>query len=189
MTEIEKSRIICVLICVAALTTITVAQKVKVGYDSSVDFSKYKSYAWAQSATPPTQPLLYATVVECIDHELSSKGLRQVNTNGDLTLVGAGGVEYGNNMSGWAPIITTFSGLPPGMNATMWIGAEGPSALMVSSVPQGTLALEFLDRSANKVIWTGTVSQKLDTEQTSESLDLLKNAIIKLLKKFPPRSR
>jgi hypothetical protein len=73
------------------------------------------------------------------------------------------------------------------MNATMWTGAEGPAALMAPYVPQGTLALEFVDRSANKVIWTGTVSQKLGGGQKT-SLDLLKKAIIKLLRQYPPKT-
>jgi NADPH:quinone reductase-like Zn-dependent oxidoreductase len=178
---------VCVL-CVVMLVSAAPAQKVKVGYDKSVDFSKYNTYAWAEPAFPPTRPLLYATVVDSIDEELSARGWQKVGKDGDLTLIGAGGIDYGNNIAAGTPIIANFSGPPPGMNATMWTGAEGPSALMSPYVPQGTLALEFVDRKSNKVVWTGTVSQKLDIEQKNKSLELAHRAVVKLLKKFPART-
>ena len=189
LREFYHKRTTYAFLSVAILITATMGQKVKVGYDASSDFSKYKTYVWAEPALPPSQPALYSIVVESIDTELSSKGLQKVAKDGDLTLMGAGGVEYGNNTTGGAPIVTTFSGLPPGMNATMWTGAEGPAALMASYVPQGTLALEFVDRRANKVIWTGTVSQKLEIGHNNKSLDLLKKSIIKLLRQYPPKNR
>ena len=174
------------LLSVATLGSLAVAQKVKIGYDKSVDFSKYKTYTLAAPAMPPTRPLLYATVVDSIDGELSSKGLQKVEKDGDLTLIPAGGIEYGNNIAAGSPIIGTFSSPPPAMNATMWTGAEGPSALQGPMVPQGTLVLEFVDREASKVIWTGSVSQKLDIEKKNKSLELVGKAVVKLLKKFPP---
>jgi hypothetical protein len=62
-------------LCLAAFSSLVLAQKVKVGYDKSAEFSKYKTYSWATPATPPTRPLLYAEVVNSIDGELNSKGL------------------------------------------------------------------------------------------------------------------
>jgi hypothetical protein len=55
-------------------------------------------------------------------------------------------------------------------------------------VPQGTLVLELVDRSTNNVVWTGSVSQKLDIEKKDKSLELVGKAVVKLLKEFPPRS-
>jgi hypothetical protein len=45
------------------------AQKVKVGYDKSVDFSRFNTYTWVEPATPPQRPLLYSTVVSAVDYE------------------------------------------------------------------------------------------------------------------------
>jgi Domain of unknown function (DUF4136) len=178
---------LCIL-CVAVLGSFAFAQKVKTGYDKSADFSKYKTYTWTAPGMPPTRPLLYATVVDAIDGELSSKGLQKVDKDGDLTLIPAGGIEYGNNIAAGSPIIGTYSGAPPAMNATMWTGATGPSALQGPYVPQGTLVLEFVDRMAGKVIWTGSVSQKLDIEKKNKSLELVGKAVVKLLKQFPPKT-
>jgi len=172
---------------VLAFVTSGFAQKVKVGYDKSADFSKYKTYTWAKPQNPVTRPLLYDTVVGTIDDELKAKGLERVETNGDLTLIAAGGIEYGSNLAAGTPILPVYGGPPPDINATMWTGGN-PSAVTAGPlVAQGTLVLEFVDRGENKVIWSGNVRQNLDPEQKNKSLDLVGKAIVKLLKGFPPK--
>jgi hypothetical protein len=172
---------------VVGLTTFASAQKVKVGYDKSADFSKYKTYTWAKLETPPTRPLLYASVVGTINSELKSKGFERIEQNGDLTLNAAGGVDFGSSTIAGTPILPIYGGAPPSMNATMWTGANGSAATMSPLVAQGTLVLQFVDRDGNKVIWSGTVVQKLDNERKKKSLDLVDKAIVKLLKEFPPK--
>ena len=165
------------------------AQKVSVGYDKSADFTKYKSYTWAQPTAPPTRPMLYATIIGAIDYELEGKGLTRTETNGDLVLVPGGGMEFGINNAVGTPIMATYGGPPAAMDATMWAGAAGPSNLMAPYVPEGSLMLNVVDRNANKVVWTGTVKEKLDMENKKKSLKVIDKAIVKLLKDFPPRTK
>ena len=86
-----------------------------------------------------------------------------------------------------APILPIYGGQPASMNATMWTGADGSAVAAGPFVGQGTLVLQFVDRGENKVIWSGTVAQKLDPENKKKSLDLVDKAIVKLLKEFPPK--
>jgi hypothetical protein len=174
-------------LCLGALTTVAFAQKVKVGYDKSVDFAKYRTYTWTEPAMPPTRPLLYATLVSSIDGALASKGFQRVKNDGDLLLAPAGGVGFATVVSSAAPQVSTFSGPPPAMNSTMWTGPQGPGQLM-PAVPDGTLEVQFIDRIANQVVWSGTVAQKLDIEKKQKSLELASKAAAKLLKQFPPKS-
>lgn len=171
------------------LATNVFAQKVKVGYDRSVDFSRYKSYTLAEPSVQPTRPLLYASIVGSIDHELKSKGFARAPSEGDLILVPAGGTEFGLNQAAGTPIFQTYSGPRPALDATMWTGAEGFSASTAMYVPEGALELEFIDRSANKVVWSGTVTVKLDVERKTKSLELIDKSIVKLLKGFPPENK
>jgi hypothetical protein len=177
------------LVIAAVLTTGAFAQKVSVGYDKSADFVKYASYTWAEPATPPTRPLLYMSVVDSIDYELKSKGLARTESNGDLILIPAGGVEIGLGYAAGTPFISTYSGPPVAINSTMWTGAGGPSSLTAIYVHEGALMLTFVDRSTNKVIWSGTVTQKLEMENKKKSLSLVNKAIGKLLKEFPPKKK
>ncbi|HEY7353055.1 MAG TPA: DUF4136 domain-containing protein [Terriglobales bacterium] len=171
---------------VAALTTSASAQKVKVGYDKSVDFSKYKTYTLAEPAMPPTRPTLYAMVISSIDTQLGSKGLERVDKDGDLTLNASGGIDFGIAVSGGTPALSSYGGGPPSMNSTMWAGA-GAGELM-PAVPDASLHLQFVDRNENRIVWSGTVTQALDTEQKEKSLKLASKAVAKLLKRFPPKS-
>jgi Domain of unknown function (DUF4136) len=169
------------------LTASAFAQKVKVGYDKSADFSKYKSYTWAAPSTPSSRPLLREMVIGSVDHQLKSRGLARAENNGDLILIGTGGMEYGVNQAAGTPILPTYGGPPPTLDATMWAGATGASVLMAPYVPEGTLILEFVDRGTNKVVWGGTLTQKLDVEQKQKSLELIDKGIAKLVKQFPPK--
>lgn len=164
------------------------AQKVKVGYDKSVEFSKYRTYSWARPSAPPLRPYLYATVIGAIESELAGKGLQLIEKDADLILMAAGGVDFGNSMLASAPVMPVYGGPPPAINSTMWSGAQGPSALTSPYVTEGMLILEFVDRETNKVIWAGRVQQKLDVEKKQKSLELADKAVVKLLKQFPPKA-
>jgi Domain of unknown function (DUF4136) len=171
----------------AISSSLCLAQKVKIGYDKSVNFSNYKTYKWEEPAIPVTRPRLFATIIGWVEGELYSKGLSRVDENADLILIPAGGIGFATVFSGGRPLSPTFSGPSPAINATVWTGAEGAGQLM-PAVPEGTLVLEFVDRSTNIVVWAGTVTEKLDIENKTKSLELAGKAVAKLLKQFPPKT-
>jgi hypothetical protein len=162
------------------------AQKVKVGYDKSVDFSKFKTYTRLEPSMPPTRPVLYTFVVNSIDSELSAKGLHRIDKGGDLTLEVAGGVDYGIGVASGPPLTSSYSGPAPAINSTMWTGANGGQGELMPAVPEAGLQLQFVDRTANEIVWSGTVTQALDQEDKGKSLELASKAVTKLLKRFPP---
>ena len=49
--------------------------------------------------------------------------------------------------------------------------------------------LTLVDRVSNKVVWTGTVTEKLDIENKQKSLERIDKAVVKLLKQFPPKKQ
>jgi hypothetical protein len=186
--NLNLNQLLVSLVIAAALAPSAFAQKVSVGYDKSADFSKYASYTWAEPATPPARPVLYLSIVGSIDHELKAKGLTRTESNGDLILIPAGGVEIGLSYAAGTPVISSYSGPPLAINATMWTGAGGPSSLTAIYVSEGALMLSFVDRSTSKVIWSGTVTQKLDMHN-KKYLSLVDKATVKLLKEFPPKKK
>src|SRR5215467_4195314 len=104
------------------------AQKIKVGYDKGTDFSKFKTYSWAEPAMPPVRPALYEAVMGQVELQLESKGLTKVTKDGDLTLTPSGGVDYGFAGVASTPIAPTYNGPPASLNGGMWTGATGPSS-------------------------------------------------------------
>lgn len=184
-----SSRIFVTVICAMLIGTLAIAQKVNVGYDKSADFSRYRSYTWLEPGTQPSRPVLYAMIVGSIDHELKSKGLQRIDHDGDLILVPEGGIEFGLSSSLSSPILPTYNGPPPAMDATMWTGSSASVGSSAVYVPQGSLAVNFVDRSTNKVVWSGSVKVGLDIERKKKSLEKVDAAIAKMLKNFPPRRK
>jgi hypothetical protein len=163
-----------VLMAVAFITS-GFAQKIRIGYDKSADFSKYKTYTWANPDAPVQRPLLYENIVSQIDDELNAKGFQRTQKDGDLTLVAAGGIGFGYNQ-------------PPAfeMEAAYWSGREDLGVLTAPMVGEGTLILEFIDRRKNKMIWRGTAKEKLDSSVV-KSLPRIEKTVSKLLKEYPPK--
>ena len=65
------------------------------------------------SRRAPKRPLLYASIVGSIDHELKAKGLKRMDNNGDLILIPAGGMEFGLSSAAGTPIMPSYGGAPP----------------------------------------------------------------------------
>jgi hypothetical protein len=180
-----KTTLHILLLAVISLgTTNAFAQKIKVGYDKGTDFSKFRTYTWAEPAMPAARPVLFEAVVARADVELQSKGLSRVPSGGDLTIMPSGGVDFGIAGEATTPYSPTYGGPPPALNGTMWTGSSGPSGAG-TYVAEGTLVLTFVDRGSNTVVWSGSVKQKLDQQKKNKSLELADKAIIKLLKEFP----
>ena len=172
---------------VAVFSSSLSAQKVKTGYDKGVDFKKFKTYSWSAPEMPVTRPVLYAAIMGWVDTELKAKGLTRVEKDGELVLIPASGTEFAVNMVAGTPILPTYGGQPPSIDATRWTGAAGAAYTAAGPyVPEGMLALSFVDRASNKIIWNGTVKEKLDIENKQKSLDHIHKAVMKLIKKFPP---
>ena len=178
------------LVCVGTflifLMPAVLAQKIKIGYDKSVDFSKYKTYSTHTAGKPEERPLLYSTISNSIYQTMKSKNFEQVPNGGDLFLICNGGFDIASNAKAGAPILPTYDGPPLAYDATMWTGAQGSANGSSVSVPQGTLILTFADPNTHKVIWSGSVMLNLDIEQKDESLKRIDRATAKLLSKFPP---
>ena len=182
----SRNRLFIVVAFVIAFGASLAAQKVKVGYDKSVDFSRFKTYTRIEPSTPPTRPVLYTFVVNSIDSQLSAKGLRRIDKDGDLILELAGGVDYGIAVASGPPLTSSYSGPAPAINSTMWTGANGGQGELMPAEPEASLQLQFIDRAANEIVWSGTVTQALDQQDKGKSLELASKAVTKLLKRFPP---
>ena len=161
------------------------AQKVKVGFDKTVNFSKYKSYTWQEPGIK-SRPFLYTTVAGSIRNDLESKGLARMEKDGDLTVLANGGLGFRLSGSG----VTDDSCQnckKPLADPMEWTGKTAPPGASGAPLPEGTLELQLVDRASNKVVWSGTVTQKFNPEKQKQALERAANAIKKLLMEFPPK--
>jgi Domain of unknown function (DUF4136) len=184
-----RSRGICVRVAFAAtlfLLAVGAAwgQKVKVGYDKSADFSKYKTYSWIPRTAPSTNPLLATLIDNNIDYQLNQKGLSKVDSNPDLLVKSYGGAE--DVKGGWAPQdpnYTASGGAPmPGDN--MWEGSL--PATPVPQVIEGSITVDLVDAKQKHLVWRATATGKMDYDKRSKLLDQANKAVSEMFKKYPP---
>src|SRR3954451_18401768 len=110
MRSLRKAVLATSMLAIAA--TSLSAQKVKIGYDKSVDFQKYSTYVWAKLSTQPARPMLVASVIGAVDNELKSKNLQRRDDAADLIVVPAGGHDFGLNVAADTPVMPGYSGPP-----------------------------------------------------------------------------
>lgn len=177
-----------ILLAAAMLSTGCVAQKVKVGHDKGVDFSRYKTYTFTEPETTG-RPILYMTVVSTIRSELEARGLVSAPNDGDLTVLANGSFNYGLNSDAGFTSDSCANCKAPLRDPMEWTGQAAPPGVSGSPLPQGVLELRFVDRAKNKLVWDGTVMQKLDPEKKQKSLEKAQAAIKKLLADFPPKNK
>jgi hypothetical protein len=161
------------------------AQKVKVGYDKSADFSQFKTYAWQERRTPATRPLVAAAIQLDIDAALSDKGLRKIDASSgpDLLIVCTGGMDAQSSASAQDPGYTATGGFPL-PNATMWSGSLPANA--GQQVLKGALTVDVVDIRRQQLVWRGTAKANLDSQDQSKVFDQADKVVTEMFKQYPP---
>ncbi len=76
-------------LCFGALTPVVLAQSVKTDYVRSVDFSRYRTYAWKSGHALGGSEILPLELIEkyvrpVVTRELNAKGMKEVAENPDV---------------------------------------------------------------------------------------------------------
>jgi hypothetical protein len=186
-TEVtDQARKFQAFLVIALLSVPCFAQKIEVGHDKSTDFSRYKSFTLHVPETSGT-PFLYMTVVSTITTEIESKGLAKMESNGDLEVRAIGSFDYGSGGPLTADACQNCKA--PLVDPMEWTGKMAAPGLSSTPLPKGVLELVFVDPATNKVVWAGTVAQKLDPEKKQKSLEKAQAAVKKLLMNYPPTGK
>lgn len=161
------------LIGIASATIIT-------DYDHHANFSNYKTYSWASVET--ANAMWDQRVKDAISGQLAAKGLKEVESGGDLVVhaVGITRLEQDVNVNGSA-----WGGGPWGG----WGGgpAFGNATATKSTYAIGTLMIEISDPNSKRMVWWGLSDQSLPTNSEKAAKNLDKD-LAKMFKKFPPGS-
>ena len=169
-----------ILILIALLAVTVNAQKVKVSSDPACDFSRYKTYAWDEGTL--ANPLIKQYIVTAVDKEMSTKGLRKVESEPDLLLTTLTATVSDLTMTNpsWAP----------GLNS---IATGIPASSQSWPVTKGTLVIDISDAKTKNGVWRGTASHTLENGPTGDRVRDAKQvekpinkAVQKMFKKFPP---
>jgi uncharacterized protein DUF4136 len=162
------------------LSTIVLAKDVNYDFDRAVNFSKFKSYAWV-AGTNVKDDLNHKRIVNAVDTQLASKGLKKVGTdeNPDVLVAYHASVnrdlEINAFSSGWGPF---------------GIGGNRSGSARTSEIFVGTLVVDMMDPATRIVVWRGNASRDLDPNANPEKRDKnINKAIGKLFENYPPKTK
>ena len=178
---------ITVLLVMAMLCATASAEKIRVHYDKSVDFAKYKTYGWAPVGAV-AHPMLALDIVGAVDQEMAARGLTKVPSNPDLLVQIYGAVDTEVSMTSNNPIYNATGGIPPfdpsmtsPGDSLYWDGYYGNSTVVVHP---GQLIIDIIDAKAKKLIWRGMGSEAI-SNNPDKLMDEANSTVSKLFKEYP----
>ena len=164
------------------------AEKIRVHYDKSIDFSKYKTYGWAPHGAV-AHPMLALDIVGAVEDEMNARGLTKVPANPDLLIQIYGAVDSEVSMTSNNPIYNATGGIPPfdpsmssPGNSLYWDGYYGNSTVVVHP---GQLIVDLIDEKAKKLVWRGVGSEAISPNNPDKLMSEANSTISKLFKDYP----
>jgi Domain of unknown function (DUF4136) len=161
------------------VTVAAFAQDVQFDYDRSTNFTAFKTYQWIDMK--PVQvgdQLLDSDIKRAVDAQLAAKGLRRVESEGDLLVGYQAAISQEKQ----------FDGVPSG---PPWWGnwGWGNTRVTTSTIDVGKLVIGLFDPAKKQLVWRGSASKTLDIMQDPDkNYRTLEKAMAKLFKNYPPGS-
>jgi hypothetical protein len=158
------------LVCLAVAAF---AQEVQFDYDRSANFSTYKTYQWVEQQTGLAgNQLMDQNIKRAVDQQLVGKGLRRVETGGDLQVRYQGSISQEKQFDGF------------GSGPRWW----GNTRVTSSTIEVGKLVIELFDPATRQLVWRGSAAKTLDIKKDPDkNYRNLEKAMAKLFKNYPPR--
>ena len=183
--------VIATLLVTLGLYASAAAEKIRVHYDKSIDFAKYKTYGWAPVGAV-AHPMLALDIVGAVDQEMAARGLTKVRSNPDLLVQMYGAVDTEVSMTSNNPIYNATGGIPPfdpsmtsPGDSLYWDGFYGNSTVVVHP---GQLIIDIIDAKGKKLIWRGMGSEAISSNP-DKLMEEANSTISKLFKEYPVKKQ
>lgn len=175
------------LVLVAGLCVGAHGQKINVTYDKQLNFSQFKTFAWAPHGAV-AHPMLAANVVGAIEQELKTRGLQKVtvNDNPGLIIQVYGSVDQDSTFYSNDPLYNATGGIPPfdpSFSGSMLTGMYGNTTV---TIHKGQLVVDLL--ANKKLVWRGMSQQNLAVNNPNKLIDQVNTAISKMFKQYPVKA-
>lgn len=154
------------------------AGKVQSIVGQNAEFSRYKTYQWlptrilTKTGVVEDEPSTTPVVKDAINRQLAAKGLREVNTGGDLQV---------------ATVILTES--TPQLEALIFSGVQQydwgqPIATVGRYNKQGTLVVNLIDAKTTETAFAGMATKSIDNKPGA-GIKKIPQAVADVFKKYP----
>jgi hypothetical protein len=170
--KIHKTILLSVAMMMLA-SVVSVAQQVKTDYDRNVNFNQFKTYSWSNVKTK--DPLQVDRIKSAVNSSLTAKGLTQVDSGGDLSIVA---MEITRNQQ---TLNTFYDG---GLGGWRW-GGFGNATTTTETYKVGTLVVDLFDTQSKELVFRGSSSDTLSSN-SDKNIKTLNKGVDKMFKHFPP---
>jgi hypothetical protein len=157
------------------------AQKVQIDYDKTVDFSKYETFAWDETAgtsLAEASPLMHSRLKNAIEDEFGKAGVTEVEPGENPDFY----ITYHTNTKDQVRYNTVDYGYRRGPG-WYWGGGFGHSATSAYTYSKGTLVIDIWDAHTENLVWRG-VSTATVPENPEKAARLIDSSVSKLAKKW-----
>ena len=153
-------------------------------YDTTIDFSGYQTFDWAErassqsnlDATGAADGLLDQRIRNAVNQILPSRGLNRDEANPDLLVVYHVGIQDKVQVTDW------------GYSYSRYYWGMGTRDIDVYEYQQGTLIIDLVDNQAKTLVWRGTGTKTIGSSSTSpeQQQKNINDAVGKILSQYPP---
>ena len=147
-------------------------------HGANADFAAYATYEWMESNDVPQIPEIRRYLIDQIEAQLGSAGLKKVETDGDLKVgIRMGATIESTSSSAYATPETWSIGFP----------LRGDR-----SITETTMIVDVIDAAANHAIWQGFAAKtfhdqdRMDYGRLRKKVDKLVSA---MFRDFPPKPK
>jgi hypothetical protein len=161
------------LVLLAACSTVSTS----FDYDTSFDFSKLKSYRWADvPSKADANPFAVQRANAAVETQLKAKGYVPATGTPDF-------------------LVATYVGQRSRIQVTDWGYGYGPRAAWygpgagvdVYEYEEGSLIVDIVDARSKRLVWRGSAIAVVDPGATpDERTERIQEAVAKMFKDFPP---
>ena len=154
------------------------AQQVKTDYDRNANFTQYKTYSWEQVKTKDA--LDVDRIKAAVNAALSAKGLRLVESGGDVSIVAMEITQTQQTLN------TFYNGFGGGWGWRRFgAGGFGEATTTTDTYKVGTVIVDLFDTKTKQLIWRGSASDTL-SNNSDKNIKNLDKGVDKMFKNFPP---
>jgi hypothetical protein len=153
-------------------------------YDPDVDFSRYHTYQISPGQvtsgyeTPTPNTLVADRISNAIATQLGARGLRQTPDKPDLRVGFVAGARSRLELETSAPY---YPALAPYWGSSWW----GPQQAWVSEYQHGTLVIDLVDSSTNKLVWRSIVEADRNSVTALGKPEAIQKAVAKAFQSWP----
>ncbi len=166
---------------------------VRTDFDSSAEFTKFKTYAFG-GLTDVNQggvldnSLMRKRLEQMVDQQLTAKGLQQLSLDQhpDLLVHYWIGVKEKQRVESTGPAVGAY-GVRGARGGYGW-GAGYGGGVTTYEYKEGTLVIDLVESTKKDLVWRGTIVATLE-DTTDENLELANKGIAKAFQDYPPEKK